>query len=58
MAQQGDRMRTLLDLTRYEDQVLDISGHFNARVGDTQDTMPLWIQDNGFPVDLRNCKVA
>ena len=58
MAQQGDRMRTLLDLTRYEDQVLDISGHFNARVGDTQDTMPLWIQDNGFPVDLRTCKVA
>lgn len=58
MAQQGDRMRTLLDLTRYEDQELDISGHFNARVGDTQDTMPLWIQDNGFPVDLRTCKVA
>lgn len=58
MAQQGDRMRTLVDLTRYEDQELDISGHFNARAGDTQDTMPLWIQDNGFPVDLRTLKVA
>ena len=58
MARQGDRMRTLVDLTRYEDQELDISGHFNARAGDTQDTMPLWIQDNGFPVDLRTLKVA
>lgn len=46
-------MRILVDLTRYEDQELDVSGQFNARAGDTQDTMPLWIQNNGFPVDLR-----
>ena len=58
MAQQGDRMRVLLDLTRYEDQELDISGKFNARAGDTQDLLPLWIQNNGFPVDLRTCKVV
>lgn len=58
MAQQGDRMRVLLDLTRYEDQELDISGKFNARAGDTQDLLPLWIQNNGFPIDLRPCKVV
>lgn len=58
MAQQGDRMRVLLDLTRYEDQELDISGKFNARVGDTQDLLPLWFQNNGFPVDLRQYKVV
>lgn len=58
MAQQGDRMRVLLDLTRYEDQELDISGKFNARAGDTQDLLPLWIQNNGFPVDLRPYKVV
>ena len=54
----GDRMRVLLDLTRWEDQELDISGKFNARVGDTQDLLPLWIQDNAFPVNLRGWKVA
>ena len=58
MAQQGDRMRVLLDLTRYEDQELDISGKFNARVGDAQDLLPLWFQNNGFPVDLRQYKVV
>lgn len=51
-------MRVLLDLTRYEDQELDISGKFNARAGDTQDLLPLWIQNNGFPVDLRPYKVV
>lgn len=54
----GDRMRVLLDLTRWEDQEMDISGKFNARAGDTQDLLPLWIQDNAFPVDLRGWKVA
>ncbi|MGN1284066.1 MAG: DUF2479 domain-containing protein, partial [Candidatus Limosilactobacillus intestinavium] len=58
MARQGDRMRVSLDLTRYEDQELDISGSFNARAGDTQDLLPLNIQDNAFPVDLRTMKVA
>ena len=56
--QRGDRMRVLLDLTRWEGQELDISGKFNARAGDTQDLLPLWIQDNAFPVDLRGWKVA
>lgn len=58
MARQGDRMRVNLDLTRYEDQELDISGSFNARAGDTQDLLPLNIQDNTFPVDLRTMKVV
>ena len=53
MAKQGDGMRVELDLTRYEDQELDISGKFNARVADSQDTIPLWIKDNGYPIDIR-----
>ena len=58
MAQQGDRMRVLLDLTRWEGSEMDISGKFNGRAGDTQDLLPLWIQDNAFSVDLRGWKVA
>lgn len=56
--QRGDRMRVLLDLTRWEGQEMDISGKFNGRAGDTQDLLPLWIQNNAFPVDLRGWKVA
>lgn len=58
MAREGDRMRITVDLTRYEDQELDISGKFNARAGDTQDLVALNVQNNGFPVDLRYAKVA
>ena len=58
MAERGDRMRVLLDLTRWEGSEMDISGKFNGRAGDTQDLLPLWIQDNAFPVDLRGWKVA
>lgn len=58
MAKRGDRMRVLLDLTRWEGSEMDISGKFNGRAGDTQDLLPLWIQDNAFPVDLRGWKVA
>lgn len=58
MAQKGDGMRVELDLTRYEDQILDISGKFNARVGDTQDFLPLWIKANRYPVDLRDWKIV
>ena len=54
MALQGDGKRVPLDLTRYNEQETDISGHFNARVGDTQDLLPLRITDNDYTVDLRN----
>ena len=49
----GDGSRVPVDLTRWEHRELDISGKFNARAGDTQDFVPLWIKSNGFPQDLR-----
>lgn len=58
MATQGDGMRVTLDLTRYNDTEIDISGHFNGRVGDTQDLLPLRITDNDYSVDLRNYGVV
>lgn len=58
MATQGDGMRVSLDLTRYCDSEIDISGHFNGRVGDTQDLLPLHITENDYSVDLRNIGVV
>lgn len=54
MANQGDGSRVLVDLTRWEDEEMDISGQFNARAGDTQDFVPMWVRSNGFPQDVRN----
>lgn len=53
MARQGDGMRVEMDLTRYKGQEVDISGKFNARAGDTQDFVAMWIKSNGFPNDIR-----
>lgn len=53
MANQGDGSRILVDLTRWEHEEMDISGQFNARVGDTQDFVPMWVRSNGFPQDVR-----
>lgn len=53
MANQGDGSRVLVDLTRWEDEEMDISGKFNARAGDTQDFVPMWVRSNGFPQDVR-----
>ena len=53
MANQGDGSRVLVDLTRWEHEEMDISGQFNARVGDTQDFVPMWVKSNGFPQDVR-----
>ena len=53
MANQGDGSRVLVDLTRWEHEEMDISGQFNARVGDTQDFVPMWVRSNGFPQDVR-----
>lgn len=54
---QGDGSRVQVDLTRWEHEELDITGKFNARAGDTQDFVPLWVKDNGFPIDLREWQV-
>lgn len=54
MANQGDGSRVLVDLTRWEHEEMDISGQFNARAGDTQDFVPMWVRSNGFPQDVRN----
>lgn len=54
MANQGDGSRVQVDLTRWESEEMDISGQFNARVGDTQDFIPIWVMSNGFPQDVRN----
>lgn len=53
MVQQGDGSRVEIDLTRWEGQEMDISGKFNARAGDTQDFVPMWVKSNGFPNDIR-----
>lgn len=53
MANQGDGSRVLVDLTRWEHEEMDISGKFNARAGDTQDFVPMWVRSNGFPQDVR-----
>ena len=53
MANQGDGSRVLVDLTRWEHEEMDISGQFNARAGDTQDFVPMWVRSNGFPQDVR-----
>lgn len=53
MANQGDGSRVLVDLTRWEDEEMDISGKFNARAGDTHDSVPMWVRSNGFPQDVR-----
>ena len=53
MANQGDGSRVTCDLTRWEHEEMDITGKFNARAGDTQDFIPMWIKSNGFPQDLR-----
>ena len=58
MAVQGDGKRVPLDLTRYNDTEIDISGHFNGRVGDTQDLLPLRIINNDYSVDLRDFGVV
>lgn len=58
MALQGDGKRVPLDLTRYNDTEIDISGYFNGRVGDTQDLLPLWITNNDYSVDLRDFGVV
>ena len=50
---QGDGSRVPVDLTRWEHEEMDISGKFNARVGDTQDFVPMWVKSNGFPQDVR-----
>lgn len=48
-----EKARLTLDLTRYQDQILDISGYFKGRVGDTDDYLPVYITSNSLPVDLR-----
>lgn len=53
MANQGDGSRVPVDLTRWEHEEMDISGKFNARAGDTQDFVPMWVKSNGFPQDVR-----
>ena len=53
MANQGDGSRVQVDLTRWEHEEMDIRGKFNARAGDTQDFIPMWIKSNGFPQDVR-----
>ena len=53
MANQGDGSRVPVDLTRWEHEEMDISGKFNARAGDTQDFIPMWVKSNGFPQDVR-----
>lgn len=58
MALQGDGKRVPLDLTRYNDTEIDISGYFNGRVGDTQDLLPLRITNNDYSVDLRDFGVV
>ncbi|NMV59681.1 DUF2479 domain-containing protein, partial [Lactobacillus reuteri] len=58
MALQGDGKRVPLDLTRYNDAKIDISGYFNGRVGDTQDLLPLRITNNDYSVDLRDLGVV
>lgn len=50
--------RVTLDLTRYEHQVMDISGKFNARVADDNDHLPLLITDNGYPQNISNWTVS
>lgn len=50
---QGDGSRVPVDLTRWEHEEMDISGKFNARAGDTQDFVPMWVKSNGFPQDVR-----
>ena len=51
-----EKARLTLDLTRYQDQILDISGYFNGRVGDTDDYLPVYITSNGLPVNMRGWK--
>lgn len=58
MAVQGDGKRVLVDLTRYNNTEIDISGNFNGRVGDTQDLLPLRITNNDYSVDLRDFGVV
>lgn len=53
MANQGDGSRVPIDLTRWEHEEMDIRGKFNARAGDTQDFVPMWVKSNGFPQDVR-----
>ena len=53
MANQGDGSRVTCDLTRWEHEEMDISGKFNARAGDTQDFIPMWVKSNRFPQDVR-----
>ena len=53
MANQGDGSRVQVDLTRWEHEEMDITGKFNARAGDTQDFIPLWVKSNYFPQDVR-----
>ena len=50
---QGDGSRVPVDLTRWEHEEMDITGKFNARAGDTQDFIPLWVKSNYFPQDVR-----
>ena len=58
MALQGDGKRVPIDLTRYNERETDISGYFNARVGDTQDLLSLRVTNNDYTVDLRNYGVV
>lgn len=51
-----EKARLTLDLTRYQDQILDISGYFKGRVGDTDDYLPVYITSNSLPVDMRGWK--
>lgn len=51
-----EKTRLTLDLTRYQDQILDISGYFKGRVGDTDDYLPVYITSNSLPVDMRGWK--
>ena len=48
-----EKARLTLDLTRYQDQILDISGYFKGRVGDADDYLPVYITSNSLPVDMR-----
>ena len=50
--------RVTLDLTRYENQVMDISGKFNARIADDNDHLHLLITDNGYPQNVSNWTVS
>lgn len=44
----------VVDIMKPTPTVIDLSGNFNGRVGDSQSYIKIWFKSNGLPLDLTN----